>query len=241
MPASTNSIDLERDSTQYLSRADEVALSITGDITLEAWVKIESDPASNVLYWIVAKQVGSGTNRSYGWAYWNDAGTTKMTFWNSSDGGGVNEDRLSVNQTLTVGTWTHAAVTWTAATSTANHYIDGASIGTAAGVNTATFDSTNQLTIGNRGDGLGGTADMLVDDVRVWNVVRTTAQIADNRCIEIDSATNLQASWHLDNDLNDASGNGFTLTNNNSATFSGDVPACLGGGVVPSLLTLKVG
>lgn len=49
-------------------------------------------------------------------------------------------------------------------------------------------------------------------------------EINANKNVQIDSETNLVGSWHLDNALTDATGNGHTLTNVNSVTFSTDVP-----------------
>ncbi len=40
--ANTHSLDLELSSSQYASRADTASLSITGDITIEGWIKLES-------------------------------------------------------------------------------------------------------------------------------------------------------------------------------------------------------
>ena len=59
--------------------------------------------------------------------------------------------------------------------------------------------------------------DGLIDEVRIWSTVRTATEISNYRYIQIDSATNLQASWHLNNSLVDSSGNSNTLTNNNGS------------------------
>jgi hypothetical protein len=55
--SNTNAIDLEADKSQYLSVSDAVqaGLDITGDLTIEAWVKIESAPGLGESYAIVSK------------------------------------------------------------------------------------------------------------------------------------------------------------------------------------------
>ena len=105
---------------------------------------------------------------------------------------------MAVAWTPTAGTWYHVAVTWTAATSVARFYIDGVQQGTNQ---TGTFTSTNnpiaRFTIGANPIGAGANfLDGIVDDVRVWNVIRTVTQIADNRSIElVGNESGLAAYW----------------------------------------------
>lgn len=65
VPLNTHSIDLESSSSQYLSRADTASLSITGDLTLEAYIKPESLPSVGNQMDVIAKWDESGALRSY--------------------------------------------------------------------------------------------------------------------------------------------------------------------------------
>lgn len=64
-PTNSYSLDLESGSSQYATAADSASLSITGPLTLEAYVKPESLPAINNTMALVGKWDASGTTRSY--------------------------------------------------------------------------------------------------------------------------------------------------------------------------------
>jgi hypothetical protein len=116
------------------------------------------------------------------------------------------------------------AVAWTAASHSATFYVNGSSVGTdSTGSLTSTFDNTAPFMIGSFNAGALGYFDGLVDDVRVWNTVRTAQQIADNKDTELNgNESGLVGYWKLNNSLADNTSNGNTLTNNNSATFVTD-------------------
>lgn len=223
--ASAYSALLVAASSQSLSRADGAALSITGDITIEFWIKLVSAPASGKAFYLINKHGGAGNNLSYGVEYANVGGTLKLEMTISDDG--ANLDTLQKNYTLTTGTWFHVACVWTASTSTVEFFINGSSIGTATGTRTAIYDSASDFYIGRQQNVVdtGYFLDGRIDEIRVWNAVRSASQILATYKTVIDTATNLVASWHLESSLVDGSGNGLTLTNNNTVTFSTDTPA----------------
>ena len=125
----TKSLDLEAGSSQYATIADasQTGLDITGNLTIETWVKIESAPGT---YMIAAKWNGGGAQRSYKWFY-NGSG---LNFQWTPDNTSVNA--VTVATDLGTGTWKHVAVVFTAATATAEFFVDGVSIG--SGADTAT-------------------------------------------------------------------------------------------------------
>jgi hypothetical protein len=66
--ANTKSLFLDASNTDYayLTDGSQTGLDITGSITLEAWIKLESLPASGVSYAIVAKDDRNATaTRNY--------------------------------------------------------------------------------------------------------------------------------------------------------------------------------
>src|SRR3990172_6979886 len=65
VPTNTASIDFESGSSMYASRADTASLSITGDISLETWIKPESLPTSGNSMTLISKWNSSGATRSY--------------------------------------------------------------------------------------------------------------------------------------------------------------------------------
>lgn len=223
--SNTHSIDLEAGSLQYLSAADNTHLSITGDLTIELWVKLESSPGAGSSYDLVTKYESTGDQRSYNLDYFNNSGTFQLRLTLSTDGAAGTLKTRTVAQTLSTGTWYHVAISYVASTGTATFYLDGSSLGTGGGdaLPTSIFDSTAVFEIGSSNGG-SNYFDGLIDDVRVWAEARSGDEISNNYLTEIDSTTNLKGSWHLDNALTDSSGNDITLTNNNVAVFSTDTP-----------------
>ncbi|MEK7554834.1 MAG: LamG-like jellyroll fold domain-containing protein, partial [Patescibacteria group bacterium] len=234
--SNTNSVNLEDAESQYLSIVDTDSLSITGSMTIEAWVKLESQPASGQSFTVAARYLP--TKISYLFDYENNGGAPQFRIITSANGTATLS--ASVNYTLENDAWHHVALAYTASSGNVEFFVDGASIGTGSGLHTNLYDGTASFTVGARNDA-GPTAtaflDGLIDEVRVWDTARTGAQIAANRWVIINSAPHLKGSWHLEGVLADASGNGNTLTNSNGGTFSADVPFGSGTGMpsVPAL------
>lgn len=217
MALGSHSIDLERGSTQYLTAADSASLSVTGDLTIEAWVKMESLPANQ---YIVSKRNHDTNQRSYAFsidaagefnAYLSSAGTSDTVFATS----GLN---------FPIGVWHHVALVVDVG-SFVKMYVDGVLVfHSTSSVPASIHNSTYQLAIGEY-PVASSSFDGKIDDVRIWATVRTQKQIIDNMFSELTgSETNLNAYWKLNNALTDATANGNTLTNVNSASFSTDVP-----------------
>ena len=113
-------------------------------------------------------------------------------------------------------TWHHAAATYDG--TTWNLYLDGVLDGTLA-VSRPANALTNALTSVGSARTTGGVAAGFfagaVDEVRIWNVARSLAQINATRTTEITSAqANLLGVWNLNegtgSSLGDSSGNGIT-------------------------------
>lgn len=230
----TKSALLAKSSSQYLTAADTASISVTGDMTIELWLKVTSLPGSGVGTPIVFKG-DYNTNNSYQLMYLNDSGTPKIHGRIFASSGNSNFADSKFTYTLTTGTWIHVAMVIKPANSTATKFelfINGVSQGngtaTLTGTVAAIYDSNNTLGIGSSVAPVGVTdyyLDSGVSLVRIWDVARTGTQIADNMCSVLGSTTNLKAEWTLDNSLTDNSGNSNTLTNVNTVTFPTDTPS----------------
>ena len=238
----THVIDLEAGSSQYLSVADNVALSITGDISMEAWVKVESF-ASNATYTIMSKFTSTGDQRSYIFSYRNPSSVPQLYLNCPSVGAGEAGDEFSENVDLGTGVWHHVAVTVNHTTNEVKFYVDGAQEGSTQTITiNSIFDGNAAFMIG----ALTTTVvtqffDGLIDEVRVWSDVRTTAEILASYNLELDGdEAGLAGYWKLNNSLLDITANGSNLTNNGAAVFSTDVPFTASeGNVVGSGLGFK--
>src|SRR3990167_5778401 len=73
--------DFESSSDQYINVGNGASLQITGDLTLSAWIKLESLPASNgVAYQVIAKDKDTG-GRAYTFDVYNDNGTKQIRLY----------------------------------------------------------------------------------------------------------------------------------------------------------------
>lgn len=212
--------------TVLIADATQTGLDITGDLTIELWARWDRvDGSPNTL---IAKHQAAGTSRGYNLT-WVDTPLLRLQI--SSDGTSGNQDSLSVTWLPTINTWYHIAVTWDASASTAKFYINGAQQGAdQVGVQTSIHNNGVPFRIGSLGGTTGGSASQPfmgdIDDVRIWNTVRTTAQILANYQTQLaGTESNLQGYWQLNNDLTDETSNGNTLSQGGqSITFDTDVP-----------------
>lgn len=194
--ASTISIDLERDESDFLTAADSASLSITGNLTVECWVKAESFAGAGAANYLGGKYVDSNGNRSWYWGIIDEGGQKKVLLNLSSDGT-ANDGQGKINVTMNTGTWYHVAVVYTAASHTMEAFLDGSSLGTADVTITSIFDSTSAASIGSYTSNAYSTGwDGLIDDYRIWNTARTGTQINDNKGIQLTgSESGLAAYW----------------------------------------------
>ena len=217
----SHSIDLELSSSQALTitDGDQTGLDLTGDLTFEMWVKFESLVATTVL---LSKQDPNIPQISYVLKQYVAGNELILQMYSGSS-----NEQWKINWTPSTGTWYHVAVSYDASAATCKFYIDGVQTGgDQVGTNTTIFNSNVPFAIGaDYNTVLSNFFDGLIDDVRVWNDVRTGTEISDNYEKELNGdEAGLVAYWKLNNSLLDETSNDNDLTNNNSATFSTDVP-----------------
>lgn len=219
--ANTHSLDLESGSSQYAAAADSASTSITGNMTIEAWVKFESFSSNTMT--IVGKYHTGTSQQSYLFFY--DGVANQLYLGVSSNGSNVNFGNVSWTPTL--GQWYHVAVVYTTG-GTADFYVDTVQQGSqATGLNTSIYNGTEKMAIGAFGvnGGVGGYFDGLVDEVRLWATNRSQANIAADWKTElVGNETNLNGYWKLNNAYTDSTANANDLTASGSPSFSTDVP-----------------
>lgn len=232
------SLDLERSSSQYAYVADNSALSITGDISIEAWVKFESLPASGEYQMFVSKTGGTVGTSGYLFGVNNNSGTLRFY---CEFGDGTNLDTIVQNWTPVVNKWYHVALTVDISAKSYIFYVDGSSIGTQVGTNvTAIYNNAAAFTIGDYG-GTNHRFDGLISNVRVWSDIRTAGEVlAGVYAIYTGTTDNLVGSWYNDaNDHNDDAGTN-NLTSSGSPVFSTNVPWTGANSTDWSLATRKI-
>lgn len=216
----TNSIDLESENGQSLivSDTNQNGLDLSNNLTIEAWIKFESTHATEASPFIF-KRNATGNQRSY--AFFANAFTNQLNFDSQYDGSAAG---CSVNVAWTPvnGTWYHVAVTKSG--TDVHFYVNGSQQGTTQTCsNPAIYNGSADFEIGSWAAGAPSYHDGLIDDVRVWNVARSAAEINDNKSVELaGNEPGLVGYWKLNNSLEDLTANNNDLTNHNGATFSLD-------------------
>lgn len=176
--------------------------------TKEAWIYVTNlgddnnivsgSSSSSHVFWVNNSQIAAGHNGSY--------------------------DQAKGGPTLVINTWYHVAVTYDASTTTMRLYLNGALVVTNTAVATAT--GAGFVQIGNFDVGDYAFAGS-IDEVRIWSVARTQAQIAENMSKSYTAGSpNLIANYRCNQGT--ASGDNTSVPNliddsgnNHSGSFSG--------------------
>ena len=220
--ANTHSLSIVEADASYAHAPHISAYNVTS-ITIECWVYRPSSDVTNKQRGLVDK----GRDGYNGWSLKLDnnitssAGEPQKVVWQIRNGGGVSRNALS-SIVYPQDTWFHLGATYDG--TTMKLYQDGAEV---ASTSTSGTLATNSIDIylGRFNDGANSSIDCLIDDVRIWNVARTQAQIDDNKSVELTgSESGLIGYWKLNNAYTDETTNANTLTAVSSPTFSTSVP-----------------
>lgn len=205
----TKSANFVAASSQSLTKATDIGIAGNASLTMEAWIRVTAN--TNGAFMTHASTTGVD---NYCWVGYNK--NTPKIYVSS----GYSEV-ISYSVTLTVGTWYHIGLTRTTANAF-ELFVNGTSVAT--GSVGAQPLATNIVSIGkayNASEFFDGDISL----VRYWNEIRTASQFSTNQCSVLGSTTNLKGEWTLDDVLTDNSGNGNTLTNNNTVTFTTALPS----------------
>ena len=224
----SNSIDLNSNLAQsiYISDSQQIGLDITGDMTIEIWVKLKSAPKNNETFWLVSKRTHIGDQRAYGfWYEKNSSDITSLRFEVSSNG--IGKIPTIVWVTLNTGIWYHLAVVYDASAGTTDFYINGSQQGTQQfGLDISIFNSSANFQIGSSDfQSPAEYFDGFIDEVKIWNIKRTQTEIQNTMNTELTGTEHgLMGYWKFNGNFLDYSPNGNHLTGVNSPTYSSDTP-----------------
>lgn len=166
----------------------------TGDFTVEFWVRSTS---SSVIRYIIGKRLAC----SHG-SYWDVGLTTggKVRAAVDQNSAGLNYNVLLGSAVVTDGQWHHVAITRDAAT--LSILIDGQLDATNQGAGTANLSNTASLLMADHpcvGTSGYGKFQGQVDQVRLWSVARTPAQVQGSMNQSLrGTESGLLACWRCD-------------------------------------------
>lgn len=226
--SNTYSLDLELSSSQHAFVADNADVSITGDITIEAWIKLEQLPSTAATFmFIVGKFDASDNKREY---YLGIDTNDKLNFWFDADGlAGNNSSFLTDSAALVagdVGVWRHIVVSADVSVPSAIFYKD-----LVVQADTASVTASTAIHNGVAAFKIGAyktTAESFLDGkicyVRLWNDIRTPTELTANwKKSLVGNETGLVGNWKFNNDATD-SAKSSDLTLSGSPVYSLDVP-----------------
>lgn len=189
----------------------------TGRIHLDYYTSYTGTTSPTLDY---AQDSGLVTNTTY-----------QLRFGVSTDGTSTTQEVLtkSLSATPSTGNWYHWSVNWDASGAQAEFFANAVSQGTAVGAKTSIYDSTALFAIGAKFDASGNPETFFngkFDDVRVWNDIRTSTELYNNKDVELTgSEANLQGYWQVDSAATDTTANANNLTLVNTPTYdTADVP-----------------
>ncbi len=202
----------------HLTAANSSSVGLGGDFTIEAWIRV---PDRSATYQIITKQPTVAVNEYPGnYEFRVDQGSGRLTlgfeygqwvgamaFWSST-------------ASVPVGQFAHVAVVFRAGSSV-QFFINGLP-DTLYRTGYVPELNGQPVRIGARKDGYYFKGQM--DEVRLWNVPRSSTEIAAQYRNRLNgSETGLAAYWRMDEGVGgtvvDSSGNGNTATLQNGATF----------------------
>ena len=168
-----NAADFETSQSEYLSITDaaQTGLDITGEITICAWIKLESIGIFNT---IVSKNSNTDDKRAY-ILYVHE--NNKLYFILSSNGTAI--IYTTSTDTLSAATWYHVAATLNQTTDLMQIYINGLANGNAVSYTTNIYDNAKRFMIGayDNSTAVIDFFDGLIDEVIVWNTCLTAAEV----------------------------------------------------------------
>lgn len=158
------------------SNAANIKRNIGDDFTIEYWIRTTQSGVFNQTQWHagygIADAEVAGTVNDFGTSILGD----RICF---GVGGGTSSTDVTIKSTTPInsGQWTHVAMTRNKATGLLQLFINGVLESSATSVNTSTLNSAGLIRIGS-GSVAGGFFIGELDELRIWNVVRTPSQIA---------------------------------------------------------------
>ena len=194
-----NNIALNLDGNNDIVNLPMPALN---SFTIEYWVKsTQASPSGSQWYngnGIVDAEVGGGTT-DFGTALLND----KLAF-------GVGDPDVTIFSTTSIntGSWNHVAATWNGSTGLMKLYINGTLEASANGA-TGLRSAPSAIRIGNLLPNIQNFNGTL-DELRIWNVVRTQSEIQENINNELNQQSGLVEAYHFNQGVAGGSNSGIT-------------------------------
>ena len=192
-------------------------ITVATDFTLEAWINPSNDTEK---FEIISKNTSSNpTNNDTTEFVLHRVQTAKTLRLIMADGSGFS--LVESSGTIPNNQWTHVSATYEDSTKTLTLYINGVQDGSTV-LSGTRLSSSQPLQLGRHENSAESWGNGLLDEVRVWNSVRTSSDINSTMNTQLDgNETGLVTYYNFDervgNTVKDISSSG------NDAVINGDV------------------
>lgn len=217
---------------RYCSAEDSPSLSVTSDLTIEAWIRVTFEGGGYM--WLFGKVSSGGPHDqfSYGLSYHIRRDSRRVRFWTSKSSTGTPYVYGELALSLGVNEWHHLAAVYTASAGRVDIYLDGNKAGPIGRLPQSLPDLTQPFMVGAILDWSDGSPRVQngfngeIDELRVWNVARSAAQIKEAMTVQLSGQEpNLVGYWPLNGDISDRSTfHNDLLTPTGVPTFSNAIP-----------------
>lgn len=174
-------------SSGNLSAADSASLSVTGDLSISMWIKMNNLPTQGIRFPLLNKEgsyfISLNRNRTGDGAisYFEFDGNVTSSSASSISG---QSTITSGQEIITTGAWHHLVFTYNATTGDCICYIDGSLNRTETNSPVSITDTTNACVLGgntavftNGGYFSFGNMDGMMDEVGIWSRALTAAEV----------------------------------------------------------------
>lgn len=143
------------------------------DFTLESWIYIPNGTSNTVEKHVIETYAGSGVG---GYVLRvSTTGTVKCWVM-----GGNGQFPITGSTAVPTGQWAHIAATYNSTEDTLKVFLSGSQDAARKIATTAPASFANSLYIGARGDDQNINANIIIDEVRIWNYAKTSAELLAN-------------------------------------------------------------
>lgn len=171
-----NGADANSGGTNYLYGVDGTTFDITANLMMSTWVQIQTQPALNTEKFLIGKDTGGASNRSYLMNYNDSAGTKQLRQGVSKSGTfATNAVYSQITNSMATSTWYKLRTTF--ATSSSNttkitYFVDGDNKGNGTmvvnvGTPDAILNSNVHFYVGKYGSSTAEAIDAVFDEVRL--------------------------------------------------------------------------
>jgi hypothetical protein len=201
---------------QYITSPITPTLQFTSEFTLECWVFIVNSNSQE----IHLIESYSGNSGGYVLRIGQNGAILAYAM-------GASQPSLSGLSNVFTNQWNHLAATYSTATGELKVFLNGVQDGASTPGN-AIYNNAAVLKIGARGDDSDINSPIYMDEVRMWNVARTEAQIAAsmNECL-VGNEAGLVLYYDFENDVattvtdKTTNGNNGTIVSNGTPYVDG--------------------